>query len=184
MTIFNLYGQAGKEFALAQHRAVNQKYDGYLPYEFHLTLVAKTAEDFLAKLIRGGMDIGSREANIILNAAWCHDVLEDTHTTYNNLVEAIGEESADIVYAVTNEKGKTRAERANDKYYEGIRNTEYAVFVKLCDRIANVTYGKLFGGGLYSMYQREQEKFEEKLAGEQLDALRPVLVHLRSLLRG
>jgi (p)ppGpp synthase/HD superfamily hydrolase len=172
-------GQTGRQFASEQHRAVNQLYDGYLPYEFHLRLVAKTASDFISVL-----DVDDSVTNIILDAAWCHDVLEDTHITYNDLKKVIGEQAADIVYAVTNEKGRTRKERANEKYYQGIRHTKYAVFVKLCDRIANVTYGRLFGGGMYIMYQKEQESFEKALAGEQLDALRPVLIHLRSLLRG
>ncbi|MBR1412444.1 MAG: hypothetical protein IJ577_04880, partial [Prevotella sp.] len=44
------------------------------------------------------------------------------------------------VYALTNEKGRTRAERAGEKYYQGIRETPYAPFVKLCDRLANITY--------------------------------------------
>ena len=46
----------------------------------------------------------------------------------------------EIVYALTNDKGRTRAERAGEKYYKGIRETPYAPFVKLCDRLANVTY--------------------------------------------
>jgi hypothetical protein len=46
----------------------------------------------------------------------------------------------EIVYALTNDKGRTRAERAGEKYYKGIRETPYAPFVKLCDRLANVSY--------------------------------------------
>jgi hypothetical protein len=53
----------------------------------------------------------------------------------------LDEGAADIIYAVTNDKGKNRKERAGVKYYEGIRKTPGAVFVKLCDRIANVQYG-------------------------------------------
>ena len=33
-----------------------------------------------------------------------------------------------------------RAERAGENYYKGIRETPYAPFVKLCDRLANITY--------------------------------------------
>jgi hypothetical protein len=56
---------------------------------------------------------------------------------------------------LTNEKGKNRKERANAKYYEGIRNTPYAVFVKICDRIANVEYSKHSGSRMYDMYRKE-----------------------------
>ena len=48
--------------------------------------------------------------------------------------------AAEIVYALTNEKGRTRAERAGEKYFLGIRETPYAPFVKLADRLANTTY--------------------------------------------
>ena len=48
--------------------------------------------------------------------------------------------AAEIVYALTNEKGRTRAERAGVKYYEGIRAVPYAPMVKLADRMANIRF--------------------------------------------
>lgn len=64
---------------------------------------------------------------------------------------------------MTNEKGRTRKDRANDKYYEGIRNTPYAVFVKLCDRIANVQYGIENGGTMVEKYRTENRHFVQQL---------------------
>ncbi len=176
--MFDVLGKQGRDFALEAHREVHQLYDGYLPYEFHLRLAAKTAMDFI-----GTVTTNARESNIIVGATWCHDVLEDTFRTYNDLRKGVGDEVADIVYAVTNEKGKTRKERANARYYQGIKAVPNATFVKLADRIANVTYGKVFGGSMYKVYQREQEDFEKALAGPELEQLRPMLIHLRSLLR-
>jgi hypothetical protein len=75
----------------------------------------------------------------------------------------LGQEAADIIYAVSNEKGKNRKERANDKYYEGIRNTPGAVFVKLCDRIANVQYSKMTGSRMFEMYKKENTEFIKEL---------------------
>jgi hypothetical protein len=77
-----------------------------------------------------------------------HDSIEDARLTYNDVMKTargmLTEEQAflatEIVYALTNDKGRTRAERAGEKYYKGIRETPYAPFVKLCDRLANVTY--------------------------------------------
>jgi hypothetical protein len=77
--------------------------------------------------------------------------------------EHLGQEAADIIYALTNEKGKNRKERANDKYYEGIKNTPGAVFVKLCDRIANVQYSKMTGSRMFEMYKKENDEFVTKL---------------------
>jgi len=94
-----------------------------------------------------------------LRAAWGHDLIEDTRVSYNDVKEQLGQEAADIIYAVTNEKGKNRKERANEKYYEGIRNTPGAVFVKLCDRIANVQYSKMTGSRMFEMYKKENDSF-------------------------
>ena len=80
--------------------------------------------------------------------AYFRDSIEAGRLPCNN-VTAIANEymspsqayiAAEIVYALTNEKGRTRAERANERYYEGIRTTPYAPFVKMCDRVANMTY--------------------------------------------
>jgi (p)ppGpp synthase/HD superfamily hydrolase len=94
-----------------------------------------------------------------LRASWGHDLIEDTRVSYNDVKEQLGQEAADIIYAVTNEKGKNRKERANEKYYEGIRNTPGAVFVKLCDRIANVQYSKMTGSRMFEMYKKENDSF-------------------------
>jgi hypothetical protein len=45
-----------------------------------------------------------------------------------------------MVYSLKNEKGRRRAERAGERYYQGIRETLYAPFLKLADRLANTTY--------------------------------------------
>jgi (p)ppGpp synthase/HD superfamily hydrolase len=98
-----------------------------------------------------------------LLATWGHDLIEDTRVSYNDVEAHLGQEAADIIYAVTNEKGKNRKERANDKYYEGIRNTPGAVFVKLCDRIANVQYSKMTRSRMFEMYWKENDEFMTRL---------------------
>jgi len=96
-------------------------------------------------------------------ATYSHDLIEDTRTSYNDVKQVLGHEVAKVVYALTNEKGKSRSERANDKYYEGIRNTLGATFVKLCDRIANVQYSKLTKSRMFEMYKNENENFISQL---------------------
>jgi (p)ppGpp synthase/HD superfamily hydrolase len=96
----------------------------------------------------------------VMMATLGHDLIEDTRESYNDVKQVLGEETADIIYACTNEKGKTRAERAGIKYYDGIRNTPGAVFVKLCDRIANVQYSKLTKSRMFEMYKNENANFE------------------------
>jgi (p)ppGpp synthase/HD superfamily hydrolase len=144
------------EWIFEQHRATNHFYDTYLPYEFHLNMVAQAAKDF-AHIITYA------DVEIVKLAAYGHDLIEDTRVSYNDVREVLGVEVADIIYAVSNEKGKTRKERANEKYYAGIRATPYAVFVKLCDRIANVQYSKMTKSRMFEMYKKENDNFIKEL---------------------
>lgn len=150
-------------WCIEQHRNTNHFYDTYLPYEFHLRMVYQAAKDFihLAENEASG-DVDSYVDGILL-ACWGHDLIEDTRVSYNDVKNHLGQEAADIIYAVTNEKGKSRKERANEKYYEGIRNTPGAVYVKLCDRIANVQYSKMTRSRMFEMYKKENEFFMDML---------------------
>jgi hypothetical protein len=89
-----------------------------------------------------------RDVVPIMFGAYYHDSIEDARLTYNDVMKIarsfMDAEQAlmatEIVYALTNEKGRSREERANEKYYAGIRATPYAPFLKLCDRVANITF--------------------------------------------
>lgn len=116
--------------------------------------------------------------DIVLSACWCHDTIEDTRVTYNDVKMATCLEVAEIVYALTNEKGKTRKERANEKYYSGIRNTPYATFVKLCDRIANVQYSMSQRSRMLEMYRKETPDFINTLYDEKYDEMFEYLENL------
>jgi len=151
------------KWIIDQHESTNHKYDKYLPYEFHLKMVANQVTkhgSLLSENFSTGSEVTGKD---ILLAAWGHDLIEDTRVSYNDVVRALGPKAADIIYAVTNEKGKNRSERANEKYYEGIRNTPGAVYVKLCDRIANVQYSKMIGSRMFEMYKNENKDFERML---------------------
>ncbi len=126
------------------HSSVNQYYDGDKPYAYHLDMVAEAAREF-------GHEVCDQEEDILplLMGAWFHDSIEDARFSYNDMKkEAIrlgltpeqAFMAAEIVYALTNDKGRTRAERAGEKYFSGIRQTPYAPFCKMCDRLANTTY--------------------------------------------
>ena len=116
------------------HAAVNQFYGRDLPYSYHLDGVAEL-------VVRYGGEVCTRAEDVpaVMFGAWFHDSIEDARLTYNDvrkrarslgLDEAQAFTAAEIVYALTNEKGRTRAERAGVKYYEGIRATPYAPMVK------------------------------------------------------
>lgn len=144
-----------RKYAYHCHNSTNHTYDSH-PYTFHLNMVDDVAVRFLHL-------IPENKHEIVRSACYCHDTIEDCRQTYNDVRQSTSVEVADIVYALTNEKGKTRRERANDKYYAGIRETEYAVFVKLCDRIANTEHSKNTGSRMLKMYGNENPAFMEAI---------------------
>lgn len=145
-----------KTYAITCHRETNHTYDGK-PYEIHLQMVADTAEQFIHL-------IPKEERATVLAGCWVHDCMEDCRQTYNDVMRATNQAVAELAYALTNEKGKNRAERANAAYYEGIRNTRHAAFIKCCDRIANASYSKTGGKSrMFEIYQKENASFEEKI---------------------
>lgn len=146
-------------WCIEQHRNTNHYYDKYLPYEFHLRMVVQVAVDFIY-LLTGKEKFAHVEIQL---ACYGHDLIEDCRCSYNDVKENLGEIAANIVYAVSNEKGKNRKERANDKYYNGIKETAGATFVKLCDRIANVQYSKLTKNKMFEMYKKENALFTANL---------------------
>jgi len=145
--------QKARSFAINWHDIyANQKYSGSYPYSVHLQMVADTAIKFIALL-----PAELREKAIC--AAWLHDAIEDARKTYNDIKHIFGKEVAEVVYALTNEKGRNREERANAKYYEGIRANACAVFVKVCDRIANAEFSVKNKSRMAAMYASENEHF-------------------------
>jgi (p)ppGpp synthase/HD superfamily hydrolase len=137
------------------HADTNHTYDD-MPYIYHLDMVVSMGEKFIHL-------IPEQDREIVLTACAGHDLIEDARLTYNDVNKLFGERVAVIVYALTNEKGKNRAERANDKYYEGIRTTEYAPFVKLCDRLANASHSKMKKSRMVDMYRKENDGFIGKV---------------------
>lgn len=153
------------------HENVNQTYGDGLPYAFHLKLAASFVTRFGHLVLQDESEIET-----IYAAAYFHDAIEDARLTYNDLVKTFNRlntegccintsVAAEAVYALTNDKGRTRAERASEKYYEGIRNTRYAAFLKMCDRLANLRYSTLFGiqSRMAQVYQKEHNHFLEAI---------------------
>lgn len=146
-------------YAMEAHTRTNHMYSGSLPYSYHIKATAEVGKRYLYLV----EDTTIHDE--IIAACYCHDIIEDARQSYNDVLnETKSTLVAEIVYAVTNEKGKNRSERANDKYYQRIREQEGAVFVKLCDRIANVTYSKLSNNlRMLKLYREENENFLKKI---------------------
>lgn len=125
------------------HDSVNQHYDKVHPYGFHLDMVADSVFKYGHLICQSEHDVLP-----LFFGALYHDSIEDARMSYNDVTKAArlfmdNEQAymaAEMVYALTNDKGRTRAERAGEHYYAGIRQTPYAPFLKLADRLANISY--------------------------------------------
>lgn len=163
------------------HEDVNQNYGGDKPYIFHLLDVFDCVKSF-------GFQSCNNEEDVlgIVAGALFHDSIEDARLTYNDVKSelklcGLSENQvflgSEIAYALTNEKGRTRAERANKKYYEGIRSTKYAPMVKYADRIANLRFSVMnaIEHGTKEcirkakMYIKEMVHFNESVIRENVD---------------
>lgn len=172
-----------RESAHKLHDGVNQTYGDNLPYGYHLDMVANDVCDF-------GHLVCVCEDDVLamIFGAYYHDSIEDARLSYNDVMRTaqlvMKQEKAvmatEIVYALTNDKGRTRSERAGEKYYSGIRETPYAPFVKLCDRLANITYScsgvDSSNIRMKEVYKNEMPKFLSSLKGDS-DDLRLAVPH-------
>lgn len=149
------------------HKDVNQTY-GDKPYVYHLDMVAEFAMHFGHLVCESETDIAK-----IIFGSYFHDVIEDTRNTYNDVLKIAKRfftyqedalHATEIVYALTNEKGRNRAERENDKYFEGLRAVKFAPFVKMCDRLANINYSKNEGEArMFKCYRKESQDFLRRI---------------------
>lgn len=160
-----------QEYAIECHRSTNHLYDGK-PYEVHLQMVVGTAANFIRIL-------PPEDWEDVMSACWAHDVIEDCRQTYNDVKAATNERVAELVYALTNEKGRNRKERANGKYYEGIRNTKHAAFIKICDRIANYEYSLRQKSSMADKYEKEMKEFIDELFHVQYKPMFDYIFNLR-----
>lgn len=157
--------EAIRERAASIHENVNQKYDRIHPYSFHLCSVADCVMEHMEDCLP------EDDVLPVVFGAYFHDSIEDARLSYNDVrriaLEYMDERqslvAAEIVYALTNDKGRTRAERAGEKYYEGIRTTPYASFVKMADRHANFSYSVGNGQRMAQVYRDEMPHFMESV---------------------
>ena len=123
------------KYAISCHG--DQKY-GSMPYVYHLHKVAQLVKKWG----------GSAEQ---IQAAYLHDVVEDTDVPLSQLQHDFGSGVSHIVDLLTNQGSK-------ESTFKRIRTSKSAVFVKLCDRLANVSEG-----GKLPKYRKEYPIFRSIL---------------------
>lgn len=110
-----------KAFSFAEKKHINQNDDSGFPYINHPIAVAE--------ILRQITD----DQNVIA-AAYLHDTIEDTDTTYDELVAEFGTDIADLVNEVTHE-GKDD----HIGFYFPRLKTQRGILIKFADRMHNLS---------------------------------------------
>ncbi|CAD6550856.1 HD domain-containing protein [Paraburkholderia sabiae] len=114
-------------FAADKHRNQRRKDADASPYINHPIALA---------------DVLANEGNVadeaVLVAALLHDTIEDTETSMEELVAQFGQEAADIVAEVTDDKSLPKAERKRLQVEHAATISGKAKLVKLADKICNL----------------------------------------------
>lgn len=114
-------------FAAIKHTNQRRKGEQQEPYFNHLADVAH----ILAEQT-GGQDTA------LIAASFLHDTLEDTDTTYEELTNEFGQEIADLVREVTDDKSLPKAERKRRQVENAPHKSPRAKMIKIADKISNL----------------------------------------------
>jgi guanosine-3',5'-bis(diphosphate) 3'-pyrophosphohydrolase len=114
------------DFAARRHVNQRRKGDAGEPYINHLAEVA----ELLARATDGDA--------VLVAAAYLHDTLEDTATTYEELDELFGPQIAALVAEVTDDKSLPKAERKRLQIAKAPGKSERARLLKVADKTSNL----------------------------------------------
>jgi len=117
-----------KMYAEEKHKGQYRK-DNITEYVEHPIAVAELVRKYKK----------SHNIERLVAVAYLHDVLEDTDTTYPEIVDNFGYDVASLVMEVTSIKEMKDA-IGKEKYlsYKLKNMTEWALVIKLCDRLHNI----------------------------------------------
>ncbi len=114
-------------FAAERHAGQRRKGEAAEPYINHLAEVAHLVAEAT----------GGRDASLVA-AAFLHDALEDTQTTYDELSVNFGEDVAALVQEVTDDKSLPKEERKRLQIEHAPTRSNRAKLIKLADKISNL----------------------------------------------
>jgi (p)ppGpp synthase/HD superfamily hydrolase len=120
--------EKARKFAELKHKGVFRKGDGTkppVPYFAHVENVAKLVK------AAGGDEIAQA-------AAYLHDTVEDTDTTYEDLVREFGKEVADVVLENTDNPSLTVKQQKAAQIANMAHKSPRAKLVKMADKSDNL----------------------------------------------
>jgi guanosine-3',5'-bis(diphosphate) 3'-pyrophosphohydrolase len=113
-------------YAAQKHASQKRKGRSAEPYINHLIEVAQLVSAALPE----------PDANLVM-AALLHDTIEDTGVTAAELLEHFGQDVADLVVEMTDDKSLPKAERKRLQIEHAPNMTVRAQIIKLADKISN-----------------------------------------------
>lgn len=131
-------------FASLKHRKQRRKDEEASPYINHPIAVAEVL-----------WRIGGVYDRDVVFAAVLHDTIEDTDTTYQDLVSHFGKRVADLVQEVTDDKSLPKTERKRLQVVQAPSKSQGAQCIKLADFISNLSDLKHFPPKRWSQSRRK-----------------------------
>lgn len=113
-------------FAAEKHRDQRRKDACKSPYIQHPLNVAKLLTD-----------AGIGDVNLLV-AAILHDTVEDTQTSFEEIADRFGQEAADLVAEVTDDKSLPRETRKELQISSAPHKSASARMLKIADKISNL----------------------------------------------
>jgi len=92
----------------------------------------------------------------ILTAAYLHDTLEDTATTFHELADTFGNRVAGLVYEVTHEGDKD-----SYGYYFPHLKSKDAIIIKFADRLSNLSRMEPWNESRQAQYLRKSKFWKD-----------------------
>jgi (p)ppGpp synthase/HD superfamily hydrolase len=155
--------------AASAHNGQTRK-DGVTPYIVHPARVAD-AVAFHAPMV------GVRNRDLVLSAAWLHDVLEDTDVTVDK-IRSISVYMASIVNDLTNPPnsvfpGMNRRQRKTEIALSLAECSLEVRMIKVLDRLDNLSDFDGMDEGFKKVYARESVQLFDAIVKDDLWMLRP-----------
>ncbi len=152
-------------FAADRHRFQRRKDEHATPYINHPIDVAH-------RLAAAG-----ESDSVVLMGAILHDTIEDTETEHNELVAKFGQEVADVVLELTDDKNLSAMERKTRQFLLASTRSEKARKIKLADKTCNVYDILNHPPHLWSEPRKVEYIEWSKKVVDELRGTQPVLEH-------
>jgi len=163
-------------YAHEMHKLRGYKYDEH-EYSFHLDMVETNVIRF-AHLLPPHIKLVDMQM-----AATGHDLIEDCGVTYNEILIRTNKVVADLVLAVSDVPAENRMLRfilTAPKILKLIG----AIYLKMCDKGANMGHSLRTGSGMYDKYKTEIPFFKYVFFGKTKNIFQPMWDWLEAMVEG